>query len=117
MNQYLLYDYLPAFANSVVAEVGVAVLFGFWSLRQFGAVALVNLVTHPTLHVVLWVGFWGHEASPSWPVLLALEVAVVIAEGTLLRLWLRLPAGIAFMLSAVMNATSYLIGLAVAVEF
>jgi len=114
MNQYLLYDYLPAFANVVVAEVGVAVLFGFWSLRQIGAVALVNFVTHPALHLVLWVGFWGHDASPSWLVLLALEVAVVIVEGTLLRIWLRLPTGRAFLLSAAMNTTSYLIGLAVA---
>jgi hypothetical protein len=111
MREYLLNDYLPVFATAVVAEIGVAVLFGCWSLRQFGAVAVVNLATHPLLHVVLWVGYWWHDASPSAWVVLALELAVVLAEGTLLTLLLPLTGRKAFALSVTMNATSYLIGL------
>ncbi len=110
MSQYLLCDYLPAFASTVAAELGVAVLLGFWSLRQFGAVVLVNLLTHPLLHVVLWEEYWWHNATPPWFVLLALELAVLLAEGLMLRLRLRLPAGKPFGLSAAMNATSCLIG-------
>jgi hypothetical protein len=110
MIQYLLQDYLPAFASTVLAEVGVAVLFGVWTLRQLGAVALVNLLTHPALHAVLWAVFWWHGAAAPGLVQLALEGAVVLAEGLLLRRWLRLPTGRAFLLSAAMNAASCLLG-------
>ncbi len=115
MSQYLLYNYLPAFANTVLAELGVAVLVGFWSLRQLGAIVLVNLVSHPALHVVLWAAFWCHQAVAPMRVLFELELAVVVVEGILLRIWLRVPPGKAFGLSAAMNTISYLIGLAIAV--
>jgi hypothetical protein len=112
MNDYLRYDYLPAFANTVVIELGVALLCGLWSLRHLGAVVLVNFVTHPALHVVLWTVFWREGLTESLPVQLALEVAVVLAEGALLWRWLLLPLGKALALSAAMNTTSYLIGFA-----
>ncbi len=114
MSQYLLHDYLPAFANTVLAELGVAVFFGLWSLPQLSRVVLANLATHPALHIVLWFTFWCHEASPPWMVLLALELAVVLAEGALLWRWLPWPAGKALGLSAAMNTTSCLVGWAVA---
>jgi hypothetical protein len=111
MSQYLLTDYLPALANTVVAELGVSLFFGFWSLRQLGAVVLVNLVTHPALHVVLWAGYWWHDTLPPLLVILGLELAVVLAEGVLLRIWLRLRTTKALAISATMNAASYLLGL------
>ena len=106
MGEYLLQQYLPAFASTVAIELGVAVLLGFWNPRQLGAVALVNLITHPTLHVVLWTFGWWQP-----PVLLALEVVVFFAEGALLMRLLRLPATKALLVSAAMNATSALLGL------
>ena len=113
MIQYLLHDYLPAFATAVVAEIGVAVLFGLWSLWQLGAIVLINAATHPALHVVLWAGFWWHDRPAPLLMILALEMVVVGVEGMLLRRWLRMPAKRAFSLSLGMNAVSYLIGLAV----
>lgn len=112
MNDYLLNYYLPGFAKTVAIELGVAVLFGLWSLRQLRAVVLVNLATHPALHGVLWALFWSQGVREPLPVQLALEVTVFLAEGAMLRWWLRLPAGRMFVLSAMMNAASYLIGLA-----
>jgi hypothetical protein len=74
------------------------------------AVVLVNLVTHPALHALLWVAFWGRGASVPLPVVLALEGAVLVSEAALLRWWLRLPTARAFTLSAAMNFASYLAG-------
>lgn len=113
MSHYLLHGYLPAFATAVFAEMGVAILFGLWTLRQLGAVALVNCLTHPALHALLWVGYWRRGASLSGWDVFGFELAVVLVEGALLRSWLRLPARKAFLLSTVMNSASYLIGLGI----
>ncbi len=113
MGEYLLNDYLPGFANTVVAELGIALFFGLWSLRQLGFVALVNLVTHPALHLFLWSAFWWHALSVPWLVVLALELAVVLAEAAMLSRWLSLEFRKSILLSAAMNAASYLVGLAI----
>ena len=57
MNDWLLEQYLPAFACTLAIELGVAVLFGFWTRRELLAVIFVNLVTHPSLHLILWIIF------------------------------------------------------------
>lgn len=106
MRDYLILQYLPALASTLAIELGVAALLGWRTPRQFGAVGIVNLVTHPLLHVVLWVTGWSQPAA-----LLGLEVAVFLAEGALLMRLLRLPAGRALMASAVMNTTSAILGL------
>ncbi len=111
MSQYLLSDYLPGLATTIAVEFGVVAPVGFWSLRAFGVVVLVNLLTHPALHVLLWLGYWWHAATPPVFVLLALEVAVALAEGFLSWRWLRLPAGKALLLSAAMNTVSGLLSL------
>lgn len=112
MSDWLFNDYLPAFANTVVTELGVAVLFGFWSVRQLGMVLLVNLITHPALHAVLWAVYFWNEAALTLPLMIVLEVVVFLAEGTMLWRWLKLPARRAFMMSAAMNCASYLLGFA-----
>ncbi len=111
MNQYLLHEYLPAFANTGLVELGIAVFFGFWTLRQIGVVALVNLLTHPALHLILWATFWGRGSVAPVTVLLFLEVMVVVIEGALLKSWLRLPTAKALIISAAMNTISGLLGL------
>lgn len=111
MNDYLLHDYLPAFASTVAVELGVAVLLGFWSRRELLAVLGVNFVTHPTLHVILWAIFWTKLAPLTWPVLTALEVMVCVAEWWMLVWWPRLPARRAGLVSLAMNAASALLGL------
>jgi len=111
MNDWLIQDYLPAFASTVALELGVAVLLGFWSRRELLAVLGVNLVTHPTLHLILWTIFWTKLLPLTWPLLLALEVMVFLAEWALLARWLRLPARRAGLVSLAINAASALLGL------
>jgi hypothetical protein len=110
MDQYLLHEYLPAFAATVVTELGVAMLLGFWGLRQLAVVVLMHFVTHPALHLILWAGYWWHGASPSLAMELVLEMGVVVAEGSVIRWLLPVPARKALAASAAMNTTSYLMG-------
>lgn len=106
MSEYLLEVYLPAFASTLAIELGVAILLGFWSLRQLGAVMLVNFISHPTLHVVLWTFNWWQPTE-----LLVAEVVVFLFEAALLLWLLKLPTTKALLVSAAMNTTSALLGL------
>jgi len=110
MNDWLLEQYLPAFACTLAIELGVAVLFGFWTRRELLAVIFVNLVTHPSLHLILWIIFWTNLLPLDWPLLTVLEVAVFLAEWVMLARWLRLSARRAAAVSFAMNATSALLG-------
>ena len=110
MNDYLLHEYLPAFASTLAIELGVAVLLGFWNRRELLAVIFVNLVTHPSLHLILWIIFCTNLVPLDWPVLTAFEVAVFLAEWAMLARWLRLSVRRAAAVSFAMNATSALLG-------
>jgi len=110
MNDWLLAQYLPALASTLAIELGVAVLLGFRTRRELLAVIFVNLVTHPSLHLILWLIFRTHLLPLDWPVLTTLEVAVFLAEWAMLARWLRLSARRAALVSFAMNAASALLG-------
>lgn len=108
---YVLHEYLPAFASTVAIELGVAIWLGFWTRRELLAALGVNLVTHPALHVILWVVFCTKCLPLAWPLLLALEIVVWLAEAVLLAWWLRWPVRRAGGVSLALNAASVLLGL------
>jgi len=111
MTCYLLHSYLPAFCSTVSIELGMAMLLGYWSPRALLAVLLVNMVTHPALHVFLLAVYYFQLMPLELPLVLALEVAVFVSEWWLLAYALRLRLARAARLSFAMNATSYLLGL------
>ena len=61
--------------------------------------------------MIIWVLFATKALPLTWPVLLALEVIVFLAEWKLLAFFLRLPLQRAALLSFASNATSALLGL------
>ena len=111
MTCYLLHSYLPAFCSTVSIELGVAILLGYWSPRALLAVLLVNVVTHPALHVFILVVYYIQLMPLELPLVLTLEVAVFLIEWWLLAYSLRLRPARAACLSFSMNAASYLLGL------
>lgn len=111
MNDYLWHDYLPAFASTLAIELGVAVLLGFWTRRELVVVALVNGVSHPLLHGVMWIIYWTHLLPTAWPLLGVLEVAVCLGECLMLMRWLPISAIRAAWVAFAMNATSVLLGM------
>ena len=111
MTCYLLHSYLPAFCSTVCIELGVAMLLGYWSPRALLAVFLVNVVTHPALHVFLLVVFYFQLMPLELPLVLSLELAVFLTEWILLAYALRLRKRQAAVLSFSVNAASYLLGL------
>ena len=110
MNDFLWHQYLPALASTLAIELGVAVFLGFWTRHELLAVVCVNLLTHPSLHLVLWLIYRTNLLPLDWPLLTALEVAVFFAEWWLLARWLRLSARRAAAVSFAMNAASVFLG-------
>ena len=74
----MLGSLLWALGLTLVLEEGFALLWGVRSKRDLGLVALVNCITNPLVNVLYRLGrLWGW---PRGPVVLALEVAAVLAE-------------------------------------
>jgi hypothetical protein len=97
---------------TLAIEVVVAAMLGYRSQTELTAVALVNVMTSPTLGFVyaLAVVLFGFAGLASTLVLGALELAVVVVEWRLLTWVLKRPSGKMFVLSLTMNATSFGLG-------
>jgi hypothetical protein len=98
---------------TVAVEAPAAWLCGLRSWRGQGVLLLVNIITNPTLNLILAaLELTGAHAvrSPFDPALMALECVVVIAEALMLKAALTLPPKKAFLIALAANAASYLAG-------
>ena len=107
---YLVHDYLPALGETLAVELGVAFLLGFREMRQLLAVALVNFVTHPSIHFIMLLVVFFKWMPINLPFILILELMVFLVEWALLAYALRLKPARACLLSLSMNLASYLFG-------
>ena len=103
--------YLVPLLVTIAVEVAVAVLLGFRRRNELAAVALVTVFTFPILSLIL-AAFTLSDLDRGWylAALLALETAVVLAEWKLLAYALRREQRV-LLISATMNAASFLVGL------
>ena len=102
-----LSDYVFALVATIVVEVSVGLILGYRRAREITAIALVNIVTNPSLDYLLVANEDWHLFVRSTVTLLALEAAVVLVEWGLLIFALpcRKRLGL-FFLSLSMNACS-----------
>ncbi len=102
---------LLALALTMIIEVAVAFLLGYRDRRSLAVVALVNVVTNPTLNYVVMV-LAVFRIVPIGPALiLCLEALVVLVEWRLMVYALDKNPNRLLVLSLVMNAASYSAGL------
>jgi len=104
-------DYLMALGLTLSVEIPVAWLLGLRNKHAVLAVVMVNLLTHPLLHLILLVLYTvtGWTAAPLY-VIPVLECAVTAAEWGLLTYALGRPRKM-LLVSVVANAASYVIGM------
>ncbi len=101
-------SYLFALGATLVLELIVALVWGLRK-RELLMVVAANLITHPTLHIILLIGsFFTPNIHLVIP---ALEGGVVLAEYYLLKDLPERKQGNIFLLSLAMNSFSYFIGL------
>ena len=101
--------YLLALGLTLGIELGVAFTFGLRKKDLYPVVA-VNCITHPTLHLILFIG--SMVRGDMWSFVPLLEGVVVLAEYQLLRQFFDWKKSRLFLLSLTMNSVSYFVGLA-----
>jgi hypothetical protein len=98
---------------TILIEAAVAWLIGLRTWRGQLTLLLINVITNPTLNIIINLLAYFHihaMKSPFDPLLVALELAVTVSEAILLRLALDIPPKKAVVLSIAINTVSYLAG-------
>mgnify|MGYP003305704049 CR=1 FL=1 len=93
---------------TLILELGVAAILGIRRARDLLMVTLVNVLTNPIVVLVLNLALL--RGGPSWYLVAALEISAVGVEGLLYRNRLETPWN-PFLLSLILNATSFFGGL------
>ncbi len=107
----VIVDLLIVLSLTVVIEWAVVFLFGYRNIGVFLVVALINMVTNPLLNFAIALIQHLNLFEVNVPVLLIFESAVILVEWRLLNLAISGGSRRALLLSAVMNLTSFLLGL------
>ena len=105
-----------ALALTIVIELAAAyLLFGLRERRELAVVALAQVVTNPSVELLCLVTGWRPQlplASPQWLAMAAAELVAFSVEALLYR---RAQVGERpALMSAVLNATSFGLGLVLA---
>ena len=114
---YMILTLLPVLVIhlvlTILIELFVLFLLGFKDKRLYAAVILINLITNPTLNIMI---FLNQKLLNSYGYfyVIFLEALVVLWEYLMLKLAFRQSKIPFFRLSFVLNASSFLVGLALA---
>ncbi len=101
-------SYFFALAATLILELIVALIWGLRK-KELLMVVAANLISHPTLHLILLIGsFFTPNVHLAIPFL---EGGVVLAEYQLLKSLSDWKKGRVFLLSLTMNSVSYLTGI------
>jgi hypothetical protein len=103
--------FILALILTILIEVGVARLFGLKEKKELLTVVLVNVITNPLLNYLILVNAYFHLIGQSQILILIIEALVVLVEWRILVWALSQRAKKMFLLSLVMNACSFLVGL------
>lgn len=96
---------------TLAIELGLAAIIGFRKAKDFLLVALVNILTNPPLvFFVVTHSFLSGEAVGLY-VIIPLEILVFLLEGLIYQKRLIFQRFNPFLISLILNATSYLGGL------
>lgn len=98
---------------TVAVEAAVAWLLGLRSWKEQVVLLLVNVITNPSLNLLVnALAFFGVYAvrSPYDPMLLLMEAAVVVGEAATLRLALKKSPARCLLISLAANLASWLTG-------
>jgi len=95
---------------SILVEVPVAALFGYWRPWQIAIVALINVITNPPMNYLLLLNYHFGWVPRTTFLIAMLEIAVVFVEWRLLLFAFRQKPWRLLALSATMNFCSYVAG-------
>ena len=97
---------------TIIAEVGIAIILKYRK-KDLLNVLLVNILTNPLLNsLIVWINFyWGLKARNIS--LFIFEIIVLITEGMIYQKYLEKRNINGYLLSFILNASSFVIGMIV----
>jgi hypothetical protein len=105
----LLYTVFTALLATVLLE-GLMMLMLFRNWRYFYYILLCNLLTNPAINIILYVVYYFFP-SAYYSALISLEIIVVLIEARILKLLCGFTVKKSLLVSFVLNAFSYFVGL------
>ena len=106
-----LIEYLFTLILTVILEISVAFLWGLKKTVELRAILLINLLTHPILHLTIWTISYFYPAIVGFGLILLFEIIIILSEWRLLVLILRKKSEHVLILSSLMNITSFVVGI------
>lgn len=100
--------YIHALLLTVLIELGVTLFFNFQNKKILVTVLAVNLITHPSLHIILVL--MPISNAMKMPIILFLELLVVFVEWKIIEVVMKCKSTRCLALSVAMNTISYFIG-------
>lgn len=97
-------------ALTLLLELATAAIIGLRKSRDLLLIALVNILTNPIIVLTMNLTYFITLSPPVWYLTAGLELAAFLTEGLLYRNRLTWNHWNPFLLSFVLNATSYLGG-------
>lgn len=98
---------------TILIEVCISLLFGVKKRRDIINIILVNIVTNPIVVLFPYVAYLFYGKMVRCIVLLLLELFTVIVEGYIYNRYLDYSKVNSYLLSLVLNISSYLLGVVV----
>lgn len=113
----LIYRLALALILTIIIELAVALAAGIRGRKNMECIALVNVITNPLFNYLLICYFFITRTAIRNEFILIAEMLIVIAEYHLLKNALRQTRSKVFILSLLMNCSSYIAGLIITSKF
>lgn len=113
----LIYRLALALILTIIIELAVALAAGIRGRKNMECIALVNVITNPLFNYLLICYFFITRTAIRNEFILIAEMLIVIAEYHLLKNALRQTRSKVFILSLLMNCSSYMAGLIITSKF
>jgi len=107
----LISNFFVPLLLTIVIEVFIAFLFGYWDKKFIAVIVLMNVITNPVLNYLIALNNLFNFVSYSWIMLSFMECLVILVEWRILvyafnnenKKWL--------LLSITMNLASFILGI------
>ncbi|NLO96974.1 MAG: hypothetical protein GX091_02670, partial [Peptococcaceae bacterium] len=117
---YEMLSLLTRIILTIVLELAIALMFGFWERKQLRLIALVNVVTQIALNLTLSIIDYQLGLMAFLIFFVLLEIAVLVAEAVIYTLYLQkiskkeIPSWKPALYALTANAVSFALGLGLA---
>ena len=96
--------------STIIIEIFIAFIFKVRDKKDFINIILVNIITNPIVVLIPYIIYLYYGVAYRYISLLVLEILTIVVEGFIYKKVLKYNKINAYILSIILNLSSYLIG-------